>query len=104
MQAGNKVRSPIRVKYRTPSVRPGLPLGNGFHVIGDRLFGFGDRGVLILEHIGPQPAVDNGLVWLEHIVAKTEAGVEEGLFPCWPRTGLAAVRASQRDRSPRAWS
>ena len=28
-------------------------LADGFFVIGDRLFGFGDRGILTLEHIGP---------------------------------------------------
>ena len=54
-------------------------LAYSFPVIDDRLFGFGDRSVLILEHIGPQPAVDDGLVGLEHIVPQTETRVQEGL-------------------------
>ena len=48
-------------------------------VVRDGLLGLGHRGVLILEHIGPQPAIDGGLVGLEHVFAEVQAGVQKGL-------------------------
>jgi hypothetical protein len=70
---------------------------DGIFVIGDGLFSFGNRGVLILEHIVPQPAVDAGFLRLEDVVAQTKVSVQKSLVIL-----VGGVQVLQQSQQPGA--
>ena len=59
---------------------PHFRLSDGFAVVRNRLLGLGDGRVMVLERIRPQPAVERGLIRLQHVLAQRETGVQESLI------------------------
>jgi hypothetical protein len=53
------------------------PVGLTTRIFGvrDGLLGFGDRGVLVLKYVGPQPASDGDLVGLEVVITQPQESV-----------------------------